>query len=33
MRLGWKVYLPQSLGWVIFVAALLFAFDGLYSIE
>ena len=29
MRLGWKVFLPLSLGWVCFVAGLLFAFDGL----
>jgi NADH-quinone oxidoreductase subunit H len=28
MRLGWKVYLPQSLAWVVFVAAVLLAFDG-----
>lgn len=33
MRLGWKVYLPQSLGWVIFVAALLFAWDGVHPID
>ncbi len=28
MRLGWKVYLPQSLAWVVFVAAILLAFDA-----
>ncbi len=28
MRLGWKVYLPQSLAWVVFVAAVLLAFDA-----
>lgn len=26
MRLGWKVFLPISLGWVIFVSGLLFGF-------
>jgi NADH-quinone oxidoreductase subunit H len=29
MRLGWKVYLPQSLAWVVFVSGLLVATDGL----
>jgi len=29
MRLGWKVFLPLALGWVIFTAGLLVAFDGL----
>ena len=29
MRLGWKVFLPLSLGWVILVAGILFAFDWL----
>jgi NADH-quinone oxidoreductase subunit H len=29
MRLGWKVFLPLSLAWVILVAGLLFAFDWL----
>lgn len=29
MRLGWKVFLPLSLAWVVFVAGLLFAFDWL----
>jgi len=29
MRLGWKVFLPLSLGWVILVASVLFAFDWL----
>jgi NADH-quinone oxidoreductase subunit H len=26
MRLGWKVFLPLSLGWVLFVSGLLFGF-------
>jgi len=26
MRLGWKIFLPLSLGWVIFTSALLYAF-------
>lgn len=29
MRLGWKIFLPLSLGWVIFYASLLLAFDWL----
>lgn len=29
MRLGWKVFLPLSLAWVIFVAGVLVAFDWL----
>lgn len=29
MRLGWKVFLPLSLGWVIFTASLLLSFDWL----
>jgi NADH-quinone oxidoreductase subunit H len=29
MRLGWKVFLPLSLGWVVFVASLLLAFGWL----
>jgi NADH-quinone oxidoreductase subunit H len=29
MRLGWKVFLPLSLAWVIFVAGTLLAFDWL----
>ena len=29
MYLGWKVFLPLSLGWVIFVAGILFSFDWL----
>lgn len=29
MRLGWKVFLPFSLGWVLFVAGFLLAFDWL----
>ena len=28
MRLGWKVFLPISLAWVIFTASVLFSFDG-----
>jgi NADH-quinone oxidoreductase subunit H len=27
MRLGWKVFLPLSLGWLLFVAGVLVAFD------
>lgn len=27
MRLGWKVFLPLSLAWVLFVAGVLVAFD------
>jgi NADH-quinone oxidoreductase subunit H len=26
MRLGWKVFLPLSLGWVVFTAGVLFTF-------
>jgi NADH-quinone oxidoreductase subunit H len=29
MRLGWKVFLPLSLGWVFFTSAILFSFDWL----
>lgn len=29
MRLGWKVFLPFSLAWVLFVAGLLLGFDAL----
>jgi NADH-quinone oxidoreductase subunit H len=29
MRLGWKVFLPLSLAWVLFVAGVLVGFDGL----
>jgi len=29
MRLGWKIFLPLSLGWVLFVASILIAFDWL----
>lgn len=29
MRLGWKVFLPQSLAWVILVSAILVSFDWL----
>jgi NADH-quinone oxidoreductase subunit H len=29
MRLGWKVFLPLSLGWVVFVSGLLISFDWL----
>lgn len=27
MRLGWKVFLPLALGWVVFTASILYAFD------
>jgi NADH:ubiquinone oxidoreductase subunit H len=27
MRLGWKVFLPLSLAWVLFVAGILVGFD------
>lgn len=30
MRLGWKVFLPLSLGWVLLIAGILVAFDFLY---
>ena len=29
MRLGWKIFLPLSLGWVIFVSSFLISFDFL----
>jgi len=29
MRLGWKIFLPLSLGWVLFVSGMLFSFDWL----
>jgi NADH-quinone oxidoreductase subunit H len=29
MRLGWKVFLPLALGWVVFTAGILYAFDWL----
>jgi NADH-quinone oxidoreductase subunit H len=29
MRLGWKIFLPLSLGWVVFTASILFVFDFL----
>jgi NADH-quinone oxidoreductase subunit H len=29
MRLGWKVFLPLSLGWVVLTAGVLVAFDKL----
>ena len=29
MRLGWKIFLPLSLGWVVFTAGILIAFDWL----
>jgi NADH-quinone oxidoreductase subunit H len=32
MRLGWKVFLPLSLGWVVFVSSLLVAFDWLPAV-
>jgi len=28
MRLGWKIFLPLSLGWVVFIAGFLFFFDA-----
>lgn len=28
MRLGWKIFLPISLGWVVFIAGLLFFLDS-----
>ena len=27
MRLGWKIFLPFSLGWVFFISGFLFGFD------
>jgi NADH:ubiquinone oxidoreductase subunit H len=27
MRLGWKVFLPLALAWVLFVAGILVAFE------
>nr|YP_011017787.1 NADH dehydrogenase subunit 1 [Pseudoceramium inkyui]WQF69633.1 NADH dehydrogenase subunit 1 [Pseudoceramium inkyui] len=30
MRLGWKIFLPLSLGWVFFVSSLLFTLNWLY---
>jgi len=33
MRLGWKVFLPLSLGWVFFVASILLANDWLPPIK
>ena len=33
MRLGWKVFLPLSLGWVVFVSGILVAFDWLPPIH
>ena len=29
MRLGWKVFLPLSLGWVLFIAGILLGFNWL----
>jgi NADH-quinone oxidoreductase subunit H len=29
MRLGWKVFLPLSLGWVFFTSGILVVFDAL----
>jgi NADH-quinone oxidoreductase subunit H len=29
MRLGWKVFLPLSLGWVLFISGILLAFNWL----
>nr|YP_009446458.1 NADH dehydrogenase subunit 1 [Ancoracysta twista]ATY40946.1 NADH dehydrogenase subunit 1 [Ancoracysta twista] len=33
MRLGWKVFLPLSLGWVLFTAGVLVAFDWLPNVQ
>jgi NADH:ubiquinone oxidoreductase subunit H len=27
MRLGWKVFLPLSFGWVVFVAGFVYSFS------
>jgi NADH-quinone oxidoreductase subunit H len=29
MRLGWKIFLPLSLGWVILISSILISFDFL----
>jgi NADH-quinone oxidoreductase subunit H len=29
MRLGWKVFLPFSLGWLLFISGILLGFDWL----
>jgi NADH-quinone oxidoreductase subunit H len=29
MRLGWKVFLPLSLGWLLLIAGILLSFDWL----
>jgi NADH-quinone oxidoreductase subunit H len=29
MRLGWKIFLPLSLGWVVIISSILFSFDYL----
>ena len=31
MRLGWKIFLPITLGYVIFIANLLYTTDSIYS--
>jgi len=33
MRLGWKVFLPLSLGWVVIVSGVLVAFDWLPPVQ
>ena len=33
MRLGWKVVLPLSLAFFIFVSSLLYTFDGLPPVD
>jgi NADH:ubiquinone oxidoreductase subunit H len=32
MQLGWKVFIPLTLGWLIFVAGILVGFDSLPNI-
>ena len=29
MRLGWKIFLPFSLGWLLFISGILLGFDWL----
>jgi len=31
MYLGWKVFLPMSLGWIIFTSGFLYGLDGLFT--
>lgn len=33
MRLGWKIFLPLSLGWLIFTSSVLVGFDNLPPIS